>query len=102
MEEKRKLLYGETKRARQNANNKVRLVTDKLYITGQEVIPPSKGTQRGAPRRYTGHAANGPNKDSSICAIVRQQNQQNRTQNNQTQMQHDTTAARHYEPTNPI
>lgn len=105
MEEKRKILYGEAKRARQNANNKVRLVRDKLYVNGQEVIPPSEGTQREAPRRFTGHAANRPNNDNSTGATVRQHNQQNRTQNNQTQMQHGqprrgiTGQQRQYRPT---
>lgn len=99
MEEKRKLLYGEAKRARQNANNKVRLVRDKLYVNGQEVIPPSE-----APRRYTGHAANRPSNDNSTGATGRQQNQQTRTQN-KTQVQHGqprrgiTGQQRQYSPT---
>lgn len=93
MEEKRKLLYGEAKRARQNANNKVRLVRDKLYVNGQEIIPPSEGTQREAPRRYTGHAANRPNNNNSTGATVRQQN---RTQNNQRGI---TGQQRQYRPT---
>ena len=38
IEERRKLLYGEANAARQNTNNKVRLVRDKLYINGQQYI----------------------------------------------------------------
>lgn len=45
IEEKRKLLYQEAKIARQNKQNKqnkVRLVRDKLYINGQQYIPPER------------------------------------------------------------
>ena len=37
IEEKRKLLYPVAKTARQNKENRVRLVRDKLYVNGQEV-----------------------------------------------------------------
>ena len=37
IEEKRKLLYPEAKTARQDKDNKVRLVRDKLYVNGKEV-----------------------------------------------------------------
>lgn len=39
IEEKRKLLYAEAKQARQNSNNKVRLVRDKLYVNGKQIMP---------------------------------------------------------------
>lgn len=39
IEARRKLLYGEANAARQNPNNKVRLVRDKLYINGQQYEP---------------------------------------------------------------
>ena len=42
IEEKRKVLYQEAKIARQNKQNKVRLVRDKLYINGQQYIPPER------------------------------------------------------------
>lgn len=46
IEDKRKQLYGEAKRARQNSNNKVRLVRDKLYINGEEFIPGHSDTEQ--------------------------------------------------------
>ena len=39
IEEKRKLLYDDAKAARQNTNNRVKLVRDKLYVNGQQFIP---------------------------------------------------------------
>ena len=39
IEERRKLLYGEAQLARQNGNNRVKLVRDKLYINGRQYIP---------------------------------------------------------------
>ena len=36
IEEKRKLLYPVAKKARQNKENRVRLVRDKLYVNGQK------------------------------------------------------------------
>ena len=44
VEDKRKLLYPEMKRAKHNKQNKVRLVRDKLYVNNVEIIPdPRKG-----------------------------------------------------------
>ena len=42
IEDRRKLLYPEAKVARQNKDNKVRLVRDKLYINGQQYVPQSQ------------------------------------------------------------
>ena len=39
IEERRKLLYGEARSARQNRNNRVKLVRDKLYINGRQYVP---------------------------------------------------------------
>ena len=39
IEETRKRLYGEAKIARQNANNRVKLVRDKLFVNGQQFHP---------------------------------------------------------------
>lgn len=39
IENRRKVLYPEAKRARQNKNNEVKLVRDKLYINGKQFIP---------------------------------------------------------------
>lgn len=39
IENRRKMLYPEAKRARQNKNNEVKLVRDKLYINGKQFIP---------------------------------------------------------------
>ena len=45
IEERRKLLYGEAHLARQNGNNRVKLVRDKLCINGRQYIPglPNRG-----------------------------------------------------------
>ena len=40
VEDRRKLLYPEMKRARQNKYNKVRLVRDRLFINDSEYLPP--------------------------------------------------------------
>ena len=42
VEDRRKLLYPEMKRARANENNKVRLVRDRLFVNGFEYEPPEK------------------------------------------------------------
>ncbi|MEW8548218.1 MAG: hypothetical protein AB2693_32340, partial [Candidatus Thiodiazotropha sp.] len=42
MEEKRKRLYPVMRRYMQNSNNRVALVRDRLYINGEEYIPPSE------------------------------------------------------------
>lgn len=39
IEDRRKLLYGEMKKAKRNKNNKVRLIRDRLYINNVEFIP---------------------------------------------------------------
>ena len=39
IEDKRKLLYPEMKRARENKQNKVRLVRDRLYINNAQYVP---------------------------------------------------------------
>ena len=39
MENKRKLLYPEAKKARRNRDNKVRLIKDKLFVNGAEIKP---------------------------------------------------------------
>ena len=39
IENRRKMLYPEAKRAKQNKNNEVKLVRDKLYINGKQFIP---------------------------------------------------------------
>lgn len=44
VEKKRKLLYPEMNKAKQNKENKVRLVKDKLYINGKEYIPETTET----------------------------------------------------------
>lgn len=41
IEETRKTLYGEMKRAKRNQNNKVRLVRDKLFVNGVRIHPKS-------------------------------------------------------------
>jgi len=46
IEEKRKKLYSVAKKARENVNNKVNLVRDKLYINGQLYIPNTEGTTK--------------------------------------------------------
>ena len=67
IEERRKLLYGEARSARQNRNNRVKLVRDKLYINGRQYIP-------GLPN----------NTDSSNRKTTSRQEQRN-TNNNGTQ-----------------
>ena len=47
IENRRKLLYPVAKRARQNPNNKVRLVRDKLYINGAQYIPDEQEIPNG-------------------------------------------------------
>ena len=42
VEDRRKLLFPEMKRARANKNNKVRLVRDRLFINNFEYVPPEK------------------------------------------------------------
>ena len=42
IEDQRKRLYPEAKRARENKQNKVRLVRDRLFINGAEIVPPPK------------------------------------------------------------
>ena len=56
IEEKRKLLYGPAKAARQNTNNKVTLVRDKLYVNGKQFIP-GWSDQEIQPPNYSGSAA---------------------------------------------
>ena len=45
VEIKRRKLYPEMKRARENPNNKIRLVRDKLYVNGREFIPDDDETE---------------------------------------------------------
>ena len=47
IENKRKLLYPVAKRAKRNKDNKVRLVRDKLFINGEEIIVEESGTING-------------------------------------------------------
>ena len=47
IENKRKLLYPVAKRAKRNKHNKVRLVRDKLFINGEEIIVEESGTING-------------------------------------------------------
>ena len=54
IEQRRKLLYPEAKRARQNKNNEVKLVKDKLFINGRQFIPDTTNTQ---PRNNTNNNA---------------------------------------------
>ena len=46
VEDQRKLLYPEMKRARANEQNKVRLVRDKLYINNLEFVPSKEANQQ--------------------------------------------------------
>ena len=55
VEDKRKLLYPEMKKAKLNPENKVRLVKDKLYINKSEFVPKNDDTQKRSFR-------NGPNR----------------------------------------
>lgn len=55
IEDRRKLLYGEAKTARQNPNNKVKLVRDKLFINGRQFMPSnSNNNQQQTTRLNTG------------------------------------------------
>ena len=63
IEEKRKQLYPIAKKARQDKDNKVRLVRDKLFINGQEVrVDETKGTKISKPATYR----NNEHKNSDI------------------------------------
>ena len=53
MENKRKLLYPEVKKARRNAENKVKFVKDRLYINGVEVVVEETENQSGQARGAT-------------------------------------------------
>ena len=61
IEEKRKLLYPIAKRARENKNNIVKLVRDKLYVNGKETdlenVPPSDSVifQRNERQPYSSY-----------------------------------------------
>ena len=50
IENRRKLLYPEAKQARQDKNNEVKLVRDKLFINGWQFIPNTIDTQTHNPR----------------------------------------------------
>ena len=52
IEEKRKLLYPEAKKARQNKDNKVRLVRDKLYVNGKEVTMETNSKDNSYKMKY--------------------------------------------------
>ena len=55
IEDQRKLLYPETKRARQNEQNKVRLVRDKLFVNNSEVVVEPKVPPSGFGNNETRH-----------------------------------------------
>ena len=58
IENKRKQLYPEAKRARQSKNNEVRLVRDKLFINGRQFIPNTTNSQNNTWQNYPGYRKN--------------------------------------------
>ncbi|MEW8546894.1 MAG: hypothetical protein AB2693_25545, partial [Candidatus Thiodiazotropha sp.] len=58
IEDKRKLLYPEMKKAKRNENNKVRMVRDKLFINNQEFVVEPKTTENMTPRRSQEQSVN--------------------------------------------
>ena len=55
IEDQRKLLYPEAKKARQNDKNKVRLVRDKLFVNNSEVVVEQKMPPSGFDKNETRH-----------------------------------------------
>lgn len=55
IENRRKALYPEAKRARQNKNNEVKLVRDKLYINGRQFIPKASNDQPYSQQNASGY-----------------------------------------------
>ncbi|MEW8563212.1 MAG: hypothetical protein AB2541_13945, partial [Candidatus Thiodiazotropha sp.] len=72
VENKRKLLYPEAKKYRRNKLNKVRLVRDKLYVNGEEIIVEES-------ERYTINKDRNASRDDRNQAVNNRQS--NRTQN---------------------
>ena len=67
MENKRKLLYPEAKKARRNRDNKVRLIKDKLFVNGVEIKPKQQPDENNQSHhsidqslRYTNKSAPAP------------------------------------------
>lgn len=88
IEEKRKLLYSEAKRARQNTNNKVRLVRDKLFVNNKEITPQPESNPTSLSRQR--ERAQSANREFTSGRAQARNGQRSTGSQNRTSMHHDS------------
>ena len=101
IENRRKQLYPEAKKARQNKNNEVRLVCDKLFINGRQFLPNTNDSQNSTSQNIPSYRKNYTNSGIQSESFHRRTfNEQPRFNNNvryQRQQQNQTQSEENWQ-----